>query len=184
MNEDTIWSLLLVTSVMIYGSVKRLRKTQRTFIPDYERGLRFVKGSFVNVLGPGSYHPFSLKEQIEVVDMRPQPIFLERISYRDAWQAESWMSIGGELLVSDAHLAATTLKDRVNDSLVVIRETVRSVVSRVIGERSPEFLTKTATDITTGVNAELARLGMRVSNIEIVEFWSRPQPRPSAETSN
>lgn len=184
MNQDTIWSLLLFTSVIIYGSVKRLRKTKRIFIPDYERGLRFVKGSFVNVLGPGSYHPFSLKEQIEVVDMRPQPIFLERISYRDAWQAESWMSVGAELVVSDAYLASTTMKDRVNDSLVVIRDTVRSIVSRVIGERSSEFLTKTATDITAAVNAELARLGMRVSNVEIVEFWSRPQPRRSAEISN
>jgi hypothetical protein len=184
MNQDTIWSILLVTSVMIYGSVKRLRKTKRIFIPDYERGLRFVKGSFVSVLGPGSYHPFSLKEHIEVVDMRPQPIFLERIPYRDAWQAESWMSIAAELFVSDAHLAATTLKDRVNDSVVVVRDSVRSVVSRVIGERSPEFFTKTATDIGTAVNDELARVGMRLSNIEIVEFWSRPRPRRTAEISN
>jgi hypothetical protein len=184
MNQDTIWSLLLITSVIIYGSVKRLRKTKRIFIPDYERGLRFVKGSFVSVLGPGSYHPFSLKEQIEVIDMRPQPIFLERISYRDALQAESWMSIGAELFVRDAHLAATMLKNRVNDSLGVIRDTVRSVVSGVIGERSPQFRTKTATDITTAVNAELARLGMRISNVEIVEFWSRSQTRRSTEISN
>jgi hypothetical protein len=50
----------------------------------------------------------------------------------------------------------------------------RSVVSRGIADENPEFRIKTAADITRTVNAELDRLGMKISNVEIVELWSRP----------
>ena len=174
MNTDSVWSLLIMATLVLFIVGMSLRKTQPIFVPDYKRGVRFVKGSFANVLGPGSYNPLTLREQIEIVDMRPQPIFLERISYRDALQNDSFVSIGAEILVSDAHLAATMLKDQVNDSLPIIRDTLRSVVSRGIADESPEFRIATAADITRVVNAELDRLGMKISNVEIVELWSRP----------
>jgi hypothetical protein len=109
MNTDNIWSLLILATAALYVLARRLRRTQRIFVPDYKRGVRFVRGSFDRVLGPGSYKPFTMKEQIEIVDMRPQPIFLEKIFYRDALQNESFVSIGAELLISDAYLASTML---------------------------------------------------------------------------
>src|SRR5579872_4794872 len=129
MNSDNIWSLFLLAIVTLFFVGLRLRKAKRIFVPDYQRGVRFIRGSFANVLGPGSYQPFMSKEQITVVDMRPQPIFLERVTYRDALQNESFMSIGAELQVSDPHLAATLLKDQINGSLPIVRDALRSVAS-------------------------------------------------------
>ncbi|MFZ0635503.1 MAG: SPFH domain-containing protein [Candidatus Acidiferrales bacterium] len=174
MDIDNIWVLLILAALALYVLAMFLRKTQRIFIPEYQRGVRFVKGSFANVLGPGSYRPFTANEQIVVVDMRPQPIILEKISYRDALQNQSFLSIGAEMQVCDAHLAATTLKDQITDSLPAVRDTLRQVVSRGIADRSPEFRSKTAADIMQAVNAELTRFGMKISNVEILELWSHP----------
>lgn len=174
MNTDNILSLLIVATVAVCILVRRLRRVKHIFIPDYKRGVRFVKGSFANVLGPGSYQPLTRKEQIEIVDMRPQPIILDRVSYRDAWQNESFLSVGAQVLVCDAHLATTMLKDQINDSIPIIRDTLRSVVSGGIADGSSEFRNKTAADIAEGVNAKLDRVGMKISDLEIIELWSRP----------
>jgi hypothetical protein len=174
MIANNVLSILILATICGYLLARRLRKTKRFFVPDYKRGVRFVKGAFASVLGPGSYVAVTLKEQIEVVDMRPQPILLERISYRDAWQNESFVSVAAEMHVCDAHLATTMLKNQINDSVPIVRDTLRSVVSRGIADRSPEFLSKTAADIAKAANVELIRVGMRISNVEIIESWSRP----------
>jgi hypothetical protein len=184
MNTDNIWSVLILVTVALYVVARRLGKRQLVFIPDYKCGVRFVEGSFTNVLGPGNYQPFVRKEHIEIVDMRPQPILLERITYRDAWQNESFVSIGAEILVCDARLAATMLKNQIDDSLPIVRDTLRSVVSRGIADGNPEFRSKTAADITQAVNAELGTLGMKISDVEIIEVWSHPGLRRITSVSH
>jgi hypothetical protein len=151
-----------------------MRRFPRVYITDYMRGIRFVKGVFRDVLGPGAYQSFSRRVHIDVVDMRPVPVILDRVLYRDALQSDSVVSVGVELLVEDPYVAATSTKNRVGDSLPIVRDTLRSVLSRGIADTTQEFRDKSAADITTAVNAELKRLGMKVSNLEITELASRP----------
>ncbi|HEY0701590.1 MAG TPA: SPFH domain-containing protein [Candidatus Acidoferrales bacterium] len=184
MNTDNIWPALFLVGLVILIWSRRLGKTPRVFIPDYKRGVRFSRGAFVDVLGPGTHHPFTLKQQIEVVDMRPQPIFLDRVSYRDVLQNESFMSIGAEVLVGDARLAVNMLKDQIKDSLPLVRHAVQSLVSRGIADDSAEYRIKTSEDITRIVNDELARVGMKIANVEIVELWSRPGLERNTTVSN
>lgn len=151
-----------------------MRRFPPVYITDYTRGVRFVGGVFRDVLGPGAYQAFTHKVHIDVVDMRPVPVVLERIFYRDALQSDSVVSIGAELVVSDPYLAATTLKSKVGDSLPIVRDTLRAHLSRGIADTSAEFRAKAANDISAAVNTELGRMGMKISNIEITELASRP----------
>jgi regulator of protease activity HflC (stomatin/prohibitin superfamily) len=176
MNSDNLVSLFTVAVVMLFVLNLYIRRVKRIFVADYQRGVRFVKGTFSSVLGPGSYKLFTRNEQIEVVDMRPQPIILERIAFRDVWHNESFLSIGAELLVCDPHLSITKLKNQVNDSFNITRDTLRLVASRGVTDRSSESRGKMAAEITQTINAELTPLGMKISNVEIIELWSRPSP--------
>jgi hypothetical protein len=146
------------------------------YVSDYQRGVRFVQGSYANILGPGCYKLFSRNDQIVIVDMRSQPIMLDRIVYRDAWQNESFLSIGAELLVCEPRLSVSKLKNQVNDSLNIVRDSVRLVASRGIADRSSASRDKMAIEITQAVNAELSPVGMKISSLEIIELWSRPGP--------
>lgn len=154
----------------------RFGKIPRIYLTDYMRGLRFVKGAFVDVLGPGAYKPLTRRVKIEVVDMRPVPFVLESIGFRDALQSDSVISIGAELLVGDPYLAATSLKNRVSDSIPIIRHTLRSIMSRTIADRTPQFRAKVAEDIQKAVNEELRRSGMKIANVEVTEILSRNAP--------
>lgn len=174
MNLNDILSLIffpvaIASIIFIYY----LRRFPRVYVPDYARGVRFVKGSFHDVLGPGSYQNFTRRVQIEVVDMRPVPVILDRIFYRDALQSDSVVSVGAEMLVDDPYLAATSVKNKIGDSLPIVRDTLRSTLARGIAETSAEYRLKAADDIASAVNDELKRLGMKISNVEITELSSR-----------
>lgn len=162
------WLVVLVFAFLLY-----MRKIKRVYITDYLSGVRFVKGSFRDVLGPGGYQAFTRRVHVEIVDMRPVPFLLERIFYRDALQGESVVSMGAEMLVCDPHLASTLLKDRVADSIPIVRDALRAVLSRGITDESMEFRVKAAEDIESAGNAELNRYGMKISHVEVTELSSR-----------
>jgi hypothetical protein len=173
---DTSSNLLpwFFISAAVMLAVRRLRKVKRIYVPDFKRGLRFVNGSYANVLDPGSYRIAGTREHIELVDMRPEQVILDRTSYRDAWNNTAVISVSAEILISNPHLATTSLKDQINGSLPIARDAVRSTLSKGIASEGAEFRIKTAADITQAVNEELDRVGMKVQNVEIVEFWLRP----------
>jgi len=180
--SDDIWQLVFLVGIaaIIYARI-RLRKTKRIFITDYQRGIRYEMGAFAGVVGPGSYNCYSPKEQIIVVDMRPQPFVIERLLYRDALQAPSVISIGAELNVADPFLACTSLKDQVNDAVAIVREALRATVSRSIADTVTGMNSKIGDEIVAAANADLDKFGIRLSNLEITEAWSQPvQPRATA----
>jgi hypothetical protein len=149
----------------------RNRSRKRIVLTDFRRGVHFVNGSFKAVLGPGAYRYDSRKEQITVVDMRPQPILIDRLGFQDALRHDGVISVGTELLVRDPRLAATALRDNVKDSYVVVRDTIRMAMSALVAPGA-ESAASVAAAIATAVNAELAKVGMGVSEIEITELFT------------
>lgn len=176
--EDLITLGCFLSAGVLLSYLFRLKKVPRIYLTDYMRGLRFVKGSFDGLLGPGGHQPLTRGEHVEVVDMRSVPFLLESIWYRDALQSESVVSIGAEMLVDDPYLAATSLKDRVGDTLPIARDTLRTAVSRRIADGGPDSRARFADDIQTTINDELRRVGMKIANVEITEIYSRVASRP------
>jgi hypothetical protein len=163
----------LVCTVLLVAFV-RLRKVKLIFVPDFKRGLRFVNGTFVNEVGPGTFQIAGTRQHIEVVDMRPQSVLLERTFFRDAWKNTAFISISAEALVADAHLASTVLKNQIEDSLPIARSAVGAALCRSAASEDPGYRTQVAADVTLAVNKELAHVGMKIQNVEILEFWLRP----------
>ncbi|MFZ3263519.1 MAG: SPFH domain-containing protein [Terriglobales bacterium] len=162
----------------------RLRKTKRVFIMDYQRGVHYKSGTFAGELGPGSYEVYTPKEQVVVVDMRPQPFVIERLLYHDALKAPSVISLGAELRVDNPFTACTALKDQVNESIAIVRDALRETVSNSIADAAPEGRGKIASDIEAAANKALNRVGMRLSQLEITEVWSQFVRPPTMSGAN
>ena len=175
MDIDAIVGFLFLFGlVAVFVIGRRIARVQRVFVNDYQRGVRFVHGAFTNVVGPGVYRILGKNQHIDVADMRPRQFVMECISYRDALRNDSFISIGAELVIADPYLAVTKLKDQFADSMPTIRDTLRTVASRGIGDGSSEARGRTAKHVTNAVNTELGRSGMKIANLEITEMWSRP----------
>lgn len=140
-------------------------------ITDFRRGIHFEGGAFKTVLGPGAYTYTPRKEEITIADMRPHPILIERLSFQDALKHDGLISIGAFLLVGDPKLAATALRDQINDSSLIVRDALKAAVSQQITptRESVEILQNS---LTEAANSALEKVGMRISGLEITELWA------------
>jgi flagellar basal body-associated protein FliL len=169
--------LLTFTTVVVVLALARLnRGKKRMVIPDYRRGVLFKDGSFVKVLEPGSYRVATQKQQLTIIDMRPQPYLLERIGFQDALKNQGVISLGVDFLVQDPHLAATATRDQIKDALAILRDQMRTVLSQQVSDLSPEGPAKLAETIAAAANKELRKIGMRAAGTEVTEFWCAPTP--------
>jgi hypothetical protein len=180
MNQDQLSGLLffVLVAVSAYMFRVRVRNRKRIVITDFRRGVHFVGGVFKAVLGPGSYTYNARREQITIVDMRAQPIVIERLPFQDVLRHEGVISIGTELLVREPHLAATALRDQVKDSFAIVRETIRRVMTTQVAANH-ENSEAVGEAIKVAVNADLANVGIGVSEIEVTELWSPLSPPQS-----
>jgi len=172
MDADLIWLIVFLAGIggILFARV-RLSKTKRLFITDYQRGVRYKNGAFSGELGPGTYDLYTPTEQVIVVDMRPQLFVVDRLLYHDALKAPSVISIGAELIVSNAYTACTALKDQINESVAMVRDVMREAMSKSISDPSSQARKKIARDLEAAANAALDKVGMQVSNLEVTELW-------------
>jgi len=161
----------VVATLMITQS-KRGKK--RILITDYRRGVHFSNGAFKCVLPPGSHKYNPERDQITIVDMRPQPILVERQAFQDAVGAQAIISIGTELIVRDPQLVATSLRDQIRDSYTIVRDTLRTIVPSQVVAGAGNNRASIEAALTQGITTSLARVGMGITEIEITELWAFP----------
>jgi regulator of protease activity HflC (stomatin/prohibitin superfamily) len=65
--------IILVSAaiILIVGRMIEKRLVTRVTIFEYEKGVRFYKGKFKDIVGPGKYIYFNSSTRIEVFDLRP-----------------------------------------------------------------------------------------------------------------
>lgn len=173
MDEQALWTGIFFIGLFSILILRFIPRRTRIFITDYQQGVRFVRGSFAGLRGPGSYMAGRGDDQITVVDMRPLPFLIERLFFQDGMQNPAVISIGAELVVQDPYAAVTLVKDRVNDSIAIVRDTLRTHFGKTMADTTPNGRKIVAERITSASNVELKRIGMEIKNLEVTEFWSR-----------
>src|SRR3954452_10739917 len=63
--------LVSAAIILIVGRMIEKRLVTRVTIFEYEKGVRFYKGKFKDIVGPGKYIYFNSSTRIEVFDLRP-----------------------------------------------------------------------------------------------------------------
>jgi hypothetical protein len=175
----TVISVLLAWSAFLY-----IRMTKTVYITDYQAGVKFRHGSFSGVLGPGFYRTHSGSAPITVVDMRPHQFLFERLTYQDALQSDSLISLAGSVIVSDPYLAVTSFKDIATDPITVAKDGLRVAVARTIADPSEQGRSRIASGVTTELNRELRKRGVEVRDLEVTELWTEVTEQYSVERPN
>ncbi|MGE5322848.1 MAG: SPFH domain-containing protein [Actinomycetota bacterium] len=156
------------------------QRTKRQIILEYKRGVRFKDGAFQEILLPGSYRYDSSKEQIAVVDLRPQPLLIERLEYADSAGQGAWISISASISVCDPRIVTLQTRDHVSEGAVAIRETAKRVVAAMPALSARMDRQNLARQLSEQCSAELQKIGLSLSSFDLTEV-SAPavEPKPS-----
>jgi hypothetical protein len=175
-----ITSAVTAVSICLVVVLSRMnRGTKRILIPDYRRGVLFVDGAFVKVLEAGSYRLSAPKQQLTIIDMRPQPLLIERVFFQDALKNQGVISLAVNVLVADPHLAATSTRDQIKDTVAILRDQLRLILSQQIIELRDDTRAKLGATVADAANKELQRIGMRVADAEITELYCAAPAAPT-----
>jgi len=175
----TIIGVLLAWSAFLY-----VRMTKTVYITDYQAGVKFRHGIFSRVLGPGFYRTRSGNAPINVVDMRPHQFLFERLTYQDALQSDSLISIAGSVIVSDPYLAVTSFKDIETDPITVAKDGLRVAIARTMADPSEQGRERIASGLTAELNRELRKRGVELRDLEVTELWTEVTDPYSVERAN
>jgi hypothetical protein len=159
----------------------RMRRAKATYVYDYQAALRF-DGKRCKLLTPGLHRTSGSTPTL--VDLRPQQFILESQLCKDALFANCVISLGGELRVCDAEAAVIAFKNILEDSLTLVRGTVRSAISHRVVESGPAGRADLAHTLTEEFNRELRTRGVEVQNLEITELWAQKVAYTIPATAN
>jgi hypothetical protein len=164
--------------------MNRLRRMKVVYVMDFQAGVKFIDSGSSKILPPGAYRSSDGGSSILVIDMRPHQFVVERLPYKNALLADSVISVGGELMVSDPQLAVSKLKNFLDDSLPSIREGIHFASSRSLVDASVESRMALAGLILAEVNRRLEANGVQIQNLEITELWAQPAGTDLASVAN
>jgi regulator of protease activity HflC (stomatin/prohibitin superfamily) len=127
MNEG--WILLLIVLVAVGLLFTQLA---RTTVYEYERGLKFTRGHFKGVIGPGLYWHWSTISRIQKIDVRPSRVSVAGQEVLSADGVAIKASIAATFQVKDAERALLS-----SDSYHVAIHTELQLALRAIASGLP-----------------------------------------------
>jgi uncharacterized membrane protein YqiK len=162
-------AVLIALVVML---LRQNTRQERQTVLDYQYGLLFEGGKPQEVLAPGRHFFRPNKEQITLVDLRDQPVLVERLAYPDSTGENAWVSVSAAIRIVDAILVTVKCSDHVNEAMVLIRDVVRKRLSARRASETRHDRRGCEQEITTHVASELGKIGLALTSLEITEVSS------------
>jgi regulator of protease activity HflC (stomatin/prohibitin superfamily) len=100
---QTLWILVLLAILLVI--LYKVIPLKRTTIFEYQRGLKYTKGRYVETLGPGQYWVLPAFTSIAPVDVRSESVSITGQDVLSADGVTVKLSIAAEFEIFDPHLA-------------------------------------------------------------------------------
>jgi regulator of protease activity HflC (stomatin/prohibitin superfamily) len=156
---DLVWTLLTAALLALAMSLVR---PARTTVFEYERGLKFTRGRFKGVLGPGMYWHLSLLTRIQKLDVRPSRLAVSGQEVLSADGVAIKASVVAAFQVTDPERAVLGC-----DNYQMAIHTELQLALRAIASSMPiEELLRSRADIPVRLK-EIAAPSLRTIGIEL-----------------
>ena len=158
-------AVLAVAVVRVFQAL-----VERVTVFEFQRGLRYDKGRFSGVVGPGRYRLLRRRSLIKTVDVRPRVVAVPGQEVITSDGVSIRISLTTEYEIADPAVALNEHEDYAGAFYVALQHALRDVVASteidalleqrgVIGDRLAEMTMD-----------EAARLGLRLVSVEVKDL--------------
>jgi regulator of protease activity HflC (stomatin/prohibitin superfamily) len=141
-----------------------------TIIFEFERGLKYRKGKFVEILGPGRYWIFSRSTTISKIDVRPKVISVPGQEVLSADSVTLKVSVTAKYEVTDPNLAVNKIENYIEAFYSIVQLALRDIIGslkidEILEQRST--LNQKLMELTSKSTEEL---GMKIHLIGVKDI--------------
>ena len=158
------WPILATIVVLLFYIARRIGKVRivRVTVYEFQRALRYRKGRFLSVLGPGQYWILEPGTTVTPVDVRPNFITLMGQEVLTADGVPLKVSVAANYAISDPQLAINGQANYAQALYLLLQLAVREVISTSKADELLENRAGFAEKIRTLAEPQVQRLGLKL----------------------
>src|SRR5215469_13419437 len=164
MRCEMFWYILAAIVVLLFYIAMRIARVRlvRVTVYEFQRALRYRKGRFLSVLGPGQYWILQPRTTITPVDVRPNFITLMGQEVLTADGVPLKVSIAANYEMSDPQLAINGQANYAQALYLLLQLAVREVISTSKADELLENRAGFADKIRALAEPQVQRLGLKL----------------------
>lgn len=128
--ETVIWILVLVAAAAAVLVVAFRRLFELITIYEFQRGLRYRKGKFADVLDPGQYWLYRRTTRVTTIDTRPRFISVPGQEVLSSDSVSVRVSLAAEFVVEDPAKAINSVEDYHDALYLTLQVALREIVGQ------------------------------------------------------
>lgn len=165
------WYILatLIVLLFIAARIAKIRLVRVT-VYEFQRALRYRKGRFLSVLGPGQYWILEPRTTITPVDVRPNFITLMGQEVLTADGVPLKISIAANYEMSDPQLAINGQANYAQALYLLLQLAVREIISTSKADELLENRAGFAEKIRTLAEPQVRRLGLKLLTADLKDL--------------
>jgi len=165
-----LWYVL--SAIAIFYIAMRIAKVRlvRVTVYEFQRALRYRKGRFLSVLGPGQYWILEPKTTITPVDVRPNFVTLMGQEVLTADGVPLKVSIAANYEMSDPQLAINGQANYAQALYLLLQLAVREVISTSKADELMENRAGFAEKIRAVAEPRVQRLGLKLLTADLKDL--------------
>lgn len=120
--------VMLFVFILIWIAILYLVSQYSTTVFEYQRALKYYKGKFIEILGPGRYWIFSKNTTLNTIDIRPKFISIPGQEILSADSVTLKVSIMAKYEVRDPDLAVNKIENYTEAFYAIVQLALRDIV--------------------------------------------------------
>ena len=139
-------------------------------IYEYQRGLRYDRGRFSSVLGPGRYWIVRSSTRVDVVDVRPTVVTVPGQEVITADGVSLRVSLAADYAIVDPAVAMNEVEDFRSALYVALQVGLRGVVGSAAVDDLLERRSELGPEVMAATAEEASRMGLELRRVELKDL--------------
>lgn len=170
----SIFALIGLIAILVFIASLLRKAFVKTTIYEYERGLKYYKGTFQEVLPPGQYWSNSLTTSIEVIDIRPAVLTVasQEVTTQDNIPVK--ISLVANYEVVDPYAAMTKIHSYYESLYLTLQLSLRQLVGSLKLDELLEQRTAIGDQLLELSRSKVAELGLQLHSVAVKDLVLPP----------
>ncbi|EZP77542.1 hypothetical protein H839_07904 [Parageobacillus genomosp. 1] len=173
MIQNLFLSVIIIAMLLLIASF--LRKVfVKTTIYEYERGVKYYKGVFKEILNPGQYWTIGLTTSVEVVDIRPTVLTIPSQEVLTQDNIPIKISLVSEYEIIDPYIAVTKVNNYHESLYSILQLTIRQIVGSMKLDELLEKRNTIGENLLELSHSKVGELGLHLRSVNIKDLMLPP----------